>query len=167
MRAFDLVDMAKKYKGELHEFYLDMKAWSSFKTKASLNWHKVEFRPENHSAVPKQPGIYAFSCEHRGTKLPPHGYILYVGITGDEDSAATLHSRYAQYVRHQSTKQGRPAVVYMLVNWANHLSFYFCPIVNSKISLKGIEKRMINSLLPPINKRDFDAEITAIRAAAF
>jgi hypothetical protein len=167
MTALDIVKMTKKYKGELHEFFLDMKSWSGFKTKVALNWQRIDFRPQNHPAVPKERGIYVFSCEHRGTKLPPHGYILYVGITGDEDSISTLYNRYAQYVRHQMTRTGRPAVVYMLDNWAEHLSFYFCPITNPKISLGNIEQKILNCIIPPINKRDMTAEITAVKAAAF
>jgi hypothetical protein len=165
--VLDLVTRTKKYKGELHEFFLDMKSWGKFKTKAKLTWQGVAFTPANQSTIPEERGIYVFSVEHRGAKVPVHGYILYVGITGDEDSEGNLRKRYGQYVRQRETGKGRPAVTYMLHNWTGHLSFYFCPVINPKVSLAEIETKFIDALIPPINKRDMSADITAVKAAAF
>jgi hypothetical protein len=165
--AHDLVKLTKKYKGDLHEFFLDMKSWNGFKTNVKLAWNRVDFKPASQASVPKVRGIYVFSLENNRVKLPPHGYILYVGITGDGTSAATLNSRFAQYIRHQTTRAGRPAVTYMLDNWAEDLAFYFSPVSNTKVSLAKIETRFIDAIIPPINKRDMSAEITAVKAAAF
>jgi hypothetical protein len=165
--AFDLVAHTKKYKGNLHEFFLDMRSWSTFRTKAKLDWQRVDFTPSNQSVIPKQRGLYVFSVESRTPKLPSHGYILYLGLTGDEESDSNLYKRYGQYVRQQAKKNGRPAVTYMLDNWAEHLAFYYCPIVNPKVSLARIETRFLDALIPPVNKRDMDAAIISVKAAAF
>jgi hypothetical protein len=165
--AIDLVKDTKKYKGDLHEFYLSMKAWQKFKTNAKLQWRRVEFNRTNHRDIPRERGIYVFLIEQHTLKLPPHGYILYVGITGDAESQSNLHRRFGEYLRHQERGTGRPAVVYMLGNWAGHLSFYFCSIHNRRTSLSRIETSFINAIMPPVNKRDMDAQITAVRAAAF
>jgi hypothetical protein len=165
--AFDLVKATKQYKGDLHQFYLSMKTWKKFKTNVKLQWHRAEFKRDNHSDIPRERGIYVFLIEQHALKLPPHGYILYVGITGDAESESDLHRRFGEYLRHQEHGTGRPAVVYMLENWAGHLSFYFCPIRNRRTSLSRIERSFINAVMPPVNKRDMEAEITAVRAAAF
>ena len=165
--AYDLVKITKKYKGDLHEFYLSMKSWKKFKTKVKLQWQRTEFRPENQGNIPNVRGVYVFSLEQHALKVPPHGYILYVGITGDGESESTLYKRYGQYLRHQANKTGRPGIEYMLTNWAGYLTFYFCPVENRRISLARIERSFINAIIPPINKRDMTARITAVKAAAF
>ena len=162
----DLVNFTKKYKAELHEFYLDLKKWRTFKTRYSLAWEKVRFDELNHGSVPQERGIYVFTAELFPCKLPPHGYILYVGITGD-DSEANLYKRYAQYLRNLKNEDGRPAVYYMLDNWAGDLFFNFVRLPDKKVDLGKIEKAIINATIPPVNKRDLDADITSAKAAAF
>ncbi len=165
-KFYDLVDTTKKYKGDLHSFYLSMKSWRKFKSKYKLDWHKARFEPSVHATIPTVRGMYVFTLELSPGKLPMHGYILYVGITGNT-SAATLHTRYGQYLLHLKNKDGRPAVRYMLENWRDDLFFNFVPLSDLKIDLAKIEKAFINAVMPPVNKRDFEATIAAPKAAAF
>lgn len=162
----DLVNFTKKYKGELHEFFLDMGNWKKFKCKYKLPWQKIRFSESTHAAIPHERGIYVFTLELSSCKLPSHGYILYVGITGD-GSDQNLYKRYAQYLLNLKNEDGRPAVYYMLKNWANHLFFNFVPLPNRSVDLARIEGAFINSVFPPVNKRDFDATVRAPKAAAF
>lgn len=162
----DLVDFTKKYKGDLHEFFLDMKSWKRFKTKADLDWRKTRFGEVGRAAVPHERGIYAFTLELAPAKLPQHGYILYVGITGD-DSEANLHKRYNQYLLNLKNEDGRPGVFYMMKNWKDDLFFNFVAIPNKAVDLAVIEKAFINSVMPPVNKQDLEASIRAAKAAAF
>jgi hypothetical protein len=164
---FDLVANTKKYKGDLHEFYLNFKSWGAFKTRFKLNWTRVEFTPGNQSKIPEARGIYVFSVEYSPSKFPPHGYILYVGITGDGDSMGTLYKRYGHYLGHQRDKTGRPAIVYMLDNWKKNLVFYYTALPKPTIDLANLEQKFLNAAIPPINKRDFDAGITGMKAATF
>jgi len=161
----DLVNFTKKYKGELAEFFMDLKSWRRFKTRHTLDWQKIRFGEAHHSSVPEERGIYVFTVELSPTKLPGHGYILYVGITG-ADSAANLYKRYAQYLGHLKNQDGRPAVYFMLDNWADDLFFNFVTLPNTKVDLAKIEKSIINAVIPPVNKRDLEATITSAKAAA-
>lgn len=98
LKHHDLVTHTKKYKGELHEFFLDMSSWRKFKTRYSLNWQKLRFREDSHSAVPKLRGIYTFTVELSPAKLPSHGYIMYMGIpvnAHDRVRGSILHPRAA------------------------------------------------------------------------
>jgi hypothetical protein len=162
----DLVNFTKKYKGDLHEFFLDMKSWKKFKTKANLNWQKIRFDDSGLPSIPPDRGIYAFTLELSPAKLPHHGYILYVGIAGDV-SGANLHKRYNQYLLNMKNEDGRPAVFYMMKNWKDHLFFNFVSVPNKSVDLAKVERAFINSIMPPVNKRDFDAKIGAAKAAAF
>lgn len=162
----DIVAQTKRYKSEQHSFFLDLASWKKFKTKYALNWTKIRFETASHSSVPKERGIYAFSVELSPGKLPAHGYIMYVGITG-QDSDANLYKRYAQYLVDQRDQNGRPAVTYMLNNWDGDLFFSYVPLPNKKVDLHKMEKALLNAVRPPVNKRDLDATISAPRAAIF
>ncbi len=165
-KHFDLVKFTKQYKSELHEFFLDMSRWRKFKTKHKLDWQKLRFGQDSPAAIPKQRGIYVFTVELSPAKLPAHGYIMYVGETG-EGSKGTLYSRYAQYLREREDEDGRPAVLYMMKNWSDHLFFNFAPLPDKTIDLLELESAFINSIIPPINKRDFEADIRSAKAAKF
>lgn len=162
----DIVAQTKRYKGEQHSFFLDLASWKKFKTKYALSWTKIRFESAGHPSIPKERGIYAFSVELSPGKLPAHGYIMYVGITG-QDSDANLYKRYAQYLVDQRDQNGRPAVTYMLSNWDGDLFFNYVSLPNKKVDLHKMEKALLNAVRPPVNKRDFDATISAPRAAIF
>lgn len=161
----DIVDITKKYKGESHTFFLDMKEWRNFKSRYALQWQKVPFGDAR--SIPNERGIYAFTVELSPSKLPTHGYIMYVGITGDGISQATLASRHRQYIRHKVTGGGRPRVLYMLQNWSDCLWFNFATFNNQNVDLGKLEQDMLNAIQPPINQRDFNADIAQARRAAF
>lgn len=165
-KYYDIVNFTKKYKGELHSFFLDLKAWRQFKTRYKLEWQKLRFGPESLPRIPKIRGLYAFTVELSPAKLPVHGYIMYVGITGG-DSGATLHSRCYQYLRELKSHEGRPAVLFMMENWRDDLFFNFVPLPNHSVKLEKLERAFINSIIPPINKRDLEADISAAKAATF
>ncbi len=166
MAKLDIVSLTKKYKSDLHEFFLDMVSWKNFQPAPALTWKKVHFSDVSQAAIPKQRGLYAFTTEFSPSSLPSHGYILYVGITGDV-SAATLHKRYAQYMRHKKKGTGRPAVLYFLQNWKDDLFFHYVPIPDKTISLAALEKSFITSIMPPANKRDIEGDVSKAKAAAF
>ena len=165
-KIFDIVDATKRYKAEKYEFFLSMKSWKKFRTRYKLTWSKERFIEGGHTVIPDERGIYFFTIELSPSKLPSHGYILYIGEAG-QDSQNTLRRRYVQYVREWKGGRGRPAVKFMIDNWMGDLFFNVASLPDTKVDLKQLETSLLNALIPPINKRDFDAEIMAPRAAAF
>jgi hypothetical protein len=164
--AFDLVQRADQYKAGLYEFFLDPSSWRKFDPGIVLNWQRVKFDASSKSAIPQERGLYIFTLEVENLGLPGHGYILYVGITGNT-SQANLQKRYAQYLREANEARGRPKVVYMLNKWAGELTFNFMPVPDTSVDLAKIEKSFLNSIMPPVNSSDFDAEIAAAKKAVF
>ncbi len=162
----DLVNFTNRYKAAKHEFYMDLTQWRIFKSKRRLDWEKVRFNESHHASVPKVRGIYVFTVELAPSDLPIHGYIMYVGITG-HDSKANLYKRYSQYLRQLKNQDGRPAVYYMLDNWCDDLFFNYVAIPDKAVDLSELEKSIINAIIPPVNKRDLEAEITSAKAAVF
>ena len=62
---------------------------------------------------------------------------------------------------------GRMKVLYMLKNWSDDLWFNFATFRDPNIDLVRLEQDMLNAVQPPINQRDFEAEIAAARRVAF
>lgn len=164
--AVDLIKRTKQLKADSHEFHLSVPTWRKFSPGIALNWQKVKFDAGGKALVPEERGLYVFTLEVTNLGLPAHGYILYVGITGNT-SNANLRKRFGQYLLEAKSGKGRPLVVYMLNEWTGDLFFNFMPVPDKTIDLSAIEKSFINSVIPPINSFDFDGEIGPAKKAAF
>lgn len=163
----DLVNLTKKYKGESHEFFLDLNQWRKFNTMHKLAWSKEKFNKPSQKKVPQERGIYVFTVELSSGLLPPHGYIMYAGITGDTSDNRDLRLRFGDYLRQLTNEDGRPAVFYMLKNWSRDLFFNFVSLPDKTIDLAILEQSLLQAIIPPINIRDLGAEITAVQKAKF
>ena len=65
---------------------------------ANLNWKSVAYGRAELTKVPNDKrGVYAFAISQESNVLPPHGYILYIGIAG-RDSDRPLRARYREYL---------------------------------------------------------------------
>jgi hypothetical protein len=165
-RPLDIVDQVAKYKAETHGFFLDVDQWKTFSSKHPLLWQKTRFEAANASAIPDERGIYAFTLELHPTQLPAHGYVMYVGITGDK-SSSNLRRRFSEYLRELRDAKGRPKVRYMLKKWGKNLFFNFVPVPARAVNLAKLETAMLDAIWPPVNIRDMSADIIATRKAAF
>ena len=81
-----------------------------------LSWHSVKFGPAAKKSVPEEPGLYAFVVQIPYAGLPPHGWVMYIGQTGDGTSDATLRGRFGQYLQ-EKKKFKRARVFFMLNAW--------------------------------------------------
>lgn len=55
----------------------------------------------------------------------------------------------------------------MLERWEGDLFFSFVPIPDKRMSLSKIETAFLSAIRPPVNERDFEANISHTRRAAF
>jgi hypothetical protein len=159
------MDLFGKRKLKLYSenFTLSPKQLRKFTTTAKLEWKKVRFTAGNLSAVPIDRGIYAFVVEHNSSQLPPHGYVMYVGITGDT-SNHNLRRRYGNYLRDKRVDK-RAGIHFLLNNWAASLYFHYAVVSDKRYSLASIESQMADALIPPFNTNDFSAEIRKAKRA--
>lgn len=162
----DIVDSVRDFKLYNDNFYVDMKRWKTFQSSVKLDWKRIRFEQANRVKIPKERGIYAFTLLLDSTDLPIHGYILYMGITGD-DSGADLHSRYGQYLADARRMNKRPKVCAMLDKWKGDLFFNFVPIPNKRVSLSKLERSFLSAVVPPVNEADIDAKVSGTRKAAW
>ena len=133
----------------------------------SLNWDSVSFAVEQEiNRIPDDKrGVYAFAICYQSEILPPHGYILYIGIAG-ENSERSLRERYRDYLRRSHIRK-RPKIRFMIGTWSKVLRFFFAPVEGdvSTDNLKTLEKQLNTALMPPLAQRDLEADTKEKRSA--
>lgn len=133
----------------------------------NLNWQSVKYGDAEVHLVPDDKrGVYAFAICEPSAVLPPHGYILYIGIAG-RNSTRSLRARYMDYLNARKVKK-RSRIAQMIGTWHEVLRFFFVPVDDAMTSddLESLEKQLNTALLPPFSEGDLDAE-TKIKRRAF
>ena len=129
-----------------------------------LAWHSVKFAKAAQGSIPQEPGLYAFVVRIPFDGLPPHGWVLYIGQTGDGASGADLRSRYGQYLRYQ--RVSKRAMVFLMLNlWDGHLEFFFTPQPSRKADLVTMETQLLGAFRPPFTDRTYPASYMSPRHA--
>ncbi|WP_145305604.1 hypothetical protein [Gimesia fumaroli] len=167
----EIIDFANEATEEVGKYFLNisvppMKLMSDHYQLKSLKWESICYGDEELDKVPNdQRGIYAFSICHENDVLPPHGYILYIGIAG-KGSNRSLRTRYKDYLNVKKVKK-RARIARMIGHWHQVLRFYFAPIGNEVTSedLELLEKQLNTAFMPPFSEGDLDAEIKMKRRA--
>ncbi len=132
----------------------------------TLDWQAIRFGPDEIDQVPdNRRGVYAFAVRVNSTALPPHGYILYIGIAG-RNSDRSLRERYQDYLSPRKVIK-RGGIARVIGNWRQVLQFIFAPIDDSVSTkdLERLERQLNTALIPPYSERDMDADLRAKRAA--
>lgn len=131
-----------------------------------LSWQSVTYGEAEIDKVPDDKrGIYAFAVNHPSDVLPPHGYILYIGIAG-RNSNRSLQARYRDYLNAKIVIK-RPHVARMIGDWHKVLRFFFAPIdaTVSSEDLELLEQQLNTALMPPFSLGDLEADTKAKRKA--
>ena len=133
----------------------------------ALVWDSISYN--NDDELDKVPadrrGVYAFAVCQDSDVLPPHGYVLYVGIAG-RDSNRPLRERYKDYLNEKKVLK-RERISRMIGAWHQVLRFFFAPVEDaiSSEDLKALEKQIATALMPPFSKGDIEANIRRKRRA--
>ena len=132
----------------------------------ALAWDSISYGDEELEKVPADKrGIYAFAVCRNSDVLPPHGYVLYIGIAG-RDSERALRDRYKDYLNARKVKK-RARIARMIGTWHPVLRFYFAPIDDdvSSDDLQALEKQLNTALMPPFSEGDLEADTKQKRRA--
>lgn len=129
-----------------------------------LAWQSVKFAPGAKKSVPEEPGLYAFVVRIPYDGLPPNGWVMYLGQTGDGTSQATLRGRFGQYLS-DKRRCKRPAIFYLLNAWDGHLEFFYTPLPTRKADLEHLETQLLGAFRPPFTDRTYPAVYMSPRYA--
>lgn len=131
-----------------------------------LEWDSVPYGEAEIEDIPDDKrGVYAFAICHQSEMLPPHGYILYIGIAG-RDSNRPLRARYKDYLNDKKVLK-RERIARMIGTWHEVLRFFFAPVDDDVTSedLKALEKQLNTALLPAFSEGDLEADTKRKRRA--
>lgn len=132
----------------------------------ALAWQSVSYGDAELDKVPADKrGIYAFAVCRQNAILPPHGYILYIGIAG-RGSDRALRDRYRDYLNPRKVIK-RDRIARMIGTWHQVLRFFFAPVDDdvSSADLQLLEKQLNTAFMPPFSEGDLEAEIKRKRRA--
>jgi hypothetical protein len=164
MNVDELVDFANEAADEVGKYQLQIflppkKILAHGYEIPNLSWESIPYGEHEIEEVPNDKrGIYAFAICHHSAVLPPHGYVLYVGIAGRR-SSRSLRSRYRDYLSVSKVKK-RDRIARMIGHWHEVLRFFFAPIDDAVSSeqLEKMEQQLNAALLPPFSEGDLDAD---------
>ena len=132
----------------------------------SLPWDSILYGEADIDKVPDDKrGMYAFAICGTNGVLPPHGYILYIGIAG-RDSDRSLRARYKDYLNEHNVRK-REGIARMIGDWHAVLRFFFAPVEDNVTSdqLKTLEEQLNTALVPPFSRADLSADTRRRRRA--
>ena len=163
MNLDSLIDFANEGTAEIAKFSIPVtlspnKMMAGEPIVAALEWDSVRFGDEELDKVPDdRRGIYAFAVCLNSEVLPPHGYILYIGIAG-RDSQRPLRDRYRDYLNERKVIK-RARIARMIGTWHEVLRFFFAPVGEdiSSDDLKTLELHLNTAFMPPFSEGDIDA----------
>lgn len=131
-----------------------------------LGWDSISYGDAELAKVPADKrGVYAFVVFHSNDLLPPHGYVLYIGIAG-RNSKRPLKERYKDYLNVKKVER-RPRIARMIATWHEVLRFFFAPVGDevSSDELKTLESKLNTAFMPPFSEGDLEADTKQKRRA--
>lgn len=131
-----------------------------------ISWESILYGKSELAKIPdNKRGIYAFAICHENKVLPPHTYVLYIGIAG-KDSDRSLRERYKDYLNECKILK-RPGITRMIADWQPVLRFYFASVDENVSSeeLKRLERQLNTALMPPFSEGDLEADTRRKRKA--
>ncbi len=164
--AQDFATEVNNLKGFKREFILSPQQWASLKGVPALTWEEVAFSKGNKDDVPEERGMYCFIIKSNSPSLPSHGYIAYIGITGNTSEKRNLRTRYDDYLR-DLIHAKRPLIHLMLNVWKDDIYFAYTVIKDKKFKLNDIETKLLDAVIPPFNQNDFSGNFGKIVKAAW
>ena len=156
----DLVKAQDEAASYQQEFILWPTRWENYPAPIDLNWKSVKFEEKNKTTIPENKGIYAFFVEPQVADFQSHAYLMYIGETG-QDSNNNLRERFGQYFSYKKNHK-RPNIHRLLNKWDGYLYFYYVEIPHNSMNLNELETMLLDTFIPPYNRRDFSTEIGLI-----
>lgn len=160
----EFVERVERFKAERRSFYLSPDRWNNSRVKIPLEWAEIKFEQGSKAQVPDNGGIYAFIVKHPNDHFPPHGFVMYIGITGERGKERTLRDRFGEYL-YEKAKNKRVKLHFMLNKYKENLYFNYVALDAHDVDLSQLEIDLNDALVPPVGTKDFSAEIRQLRDA--
>lgn len=133
----------------------------------SFNWKTIKYssRPDLSKEIDNDdPGIYIFYIQPNNTILGMPKFVIYVGISNENDSNRPLRTRLGDYFLVSKIKK-RTALHRLLVKYYEYTYISFSTIKLNTTKIKELETHAIGFFYPLSNKDDFPVDISGPRKA--
>ena len=154
------------------EFHLDSLYWNKYYSEISkhtFNWNEIKYAEHNNmdsKITTDDIGIYLFVVKPDNMVLNMPQYVLYVGISGENDSGRPLKDRINDYFNLGKIKK-RNKLHRALKRFYNNVYIYFSTVSINSDELEKLEKDMHGFFIPPTGDRDYPIEIKKVIKAQF
>lgn len=166
---------------ELREsFRLDRQNWDLFYQRfnnaivnngITLNWNQFKYTDVftnlnliDSIITSNDTGIYMFIVQSQDELYNLSKYVMYVGISGENNSKRPLKIRLKDYFRIEQVRK-RSAVLRLLERYKENIHVAFFLANTTTQILKELEQALIGFFYPPANKDDFPIELQPSKKA--
>lgn len=143
-------------RGHRHSILLWPKLWNEWNPPIQLRWKGKKFSKSSQNNIPNKSGVYAFVIQPGITIGLPISVLMYIGQTD-----RPLRQRFGEYLHEMKNPTGRPAISTLLQMYTSKHLFFYCAIVRSPSLPRDIETLLLESLVPPMNRK-YPAKISRI-----
>lgn len=153
-----------------NEFVIDPFHWEEhFPTIQTYNLKWSEFKynskPDIDNLITStDTGIYLFIVKSDALVYDLPKFVIYVGISGENNSNRPLRERLKDYFREKSIKK-RDALHRLICNYYNHTYVAYTLVKGTTEELKKLETALISFFYPIANKDDFAPSIKKVEKA--
>ena len=130
-----------------------------------LDWCSIKFERNEMGKVPHDKrGVYGFAIGVESDVLPPHGYILYIGMAG-RNSDRPLRERCSDYLTPSKVIKRRR--IKRAMNWRRVLRLIFAPVDDAVPTedIELLESQLNTAFISPFAEQDMDADLRETRGA--
>jgi hypothetical protein len=125
-----------------------------------LTWRSIKFEASEFKKLPNDKrGVYALVVYEPNVTLPPHAFVLYIGIAG-RDSQRSLRERCRDYLNDKKLIKTRQGLAYAIGTWRAVMHLFYAAVDDTVSSdqLQQLEKELNGALQPPYSRGDVEAK---------
>jgi hypothetical protein len=167
-------DLAEHINLTTVDFSLSTRLWNDFHfdeiNLQTVSWNKTKFLHDNGLELSpgmrklpnKKGGLYLFIID--SNIIPGHTkYLAYIGKAWFTPSE-NLRKRCSRYFNEYIRNDERPKITKMIKYWGRYLYLMYIELENNDL-IDELEKRLINTIIPPFNDEIFDKKIREAKKA--
>lgn len=154
-------------------FWLETYNWDKYYTELStttFDWREFRYtdvtvdNPLENVITSDATGIYMFVIRSHNSIFGMPKFVLYVGISGENDSKRPLKERLKDYYYIEKIKK-RNGVLRLLQKYYKNVYVVYSLLNLSEIELRNIETSLLGFFYPKPNKDDFPVELRPLKKA--
>jgi hypothetical protein len=159
-----------RFASSKEEVIIDPQYWEDYYPLIStitFNWKEFKYssRPNLNKLITNDdPGMYIFYIKPPNTILDMPKFVLYVGISNENNSNRPLKVRLSEYFRVKEIKK-RSSLHRLLVKYYDYTYVAFSTLQLNTAKIKALETSVLGFFYPLTNKDDFPVEIKAPKKA--